>query len=105
MDEQKPHLSVLGKCALAASFLFAIGIWFFVAESDSSLVAKQPAPRPTPDPQWEPHSPPRLHHPEDTSFNPGRRKSKQTRLRDEVMSGAISRAAKDPSSMFDMSTP
>ena len=36
MEAARPHLSGLGKCALFTSFIFAVAIWWVVAESDAS---------------------------------------------------------------------
>ncbi len=36
MQDARAQLSGLGKCALFSSFIFAVGIWLVVAESDAS---------------------------------------------------------------------
>lgn len=127
----KPHLSGLGKCALFTSFIFAVAIWWVVAESNTSAMeyrtplVKPEATRTTtyaqavaaaarthtggdrlrgtsPDARRSVRS---RNGTRQQLGGSGRRETAERQRELELKTQEIQEAQKDPNSMFDMSNP
>ena len=114
MEEIQPepkrlNLAGLAKCALIASFLLALAVWWCVPDADSSQLALKHAPPPPPPPLLL-----RAHHAMHNHVSehgpPGRarRRFAPPRAPSERVSAQteeIRKAHSDPNSLYDMSTP
>jgi|TARA_B110000196_G_C21011503_1_gene598150 hypothetical protein len=128
-EASKPILSGLGKCALFTSFIFAVAIWWVVAESNTSAMEYRtplikPATRTTyaqavaaaarthtggdrlrgtsPDARRSVRS---RNGTRQQLNGSGRRETAERQRELELKTQEIQEAQKDPNSMFDMSNP
>lgn len=130
MEAAKPHLSGLGKCALFASFIFAVAIWWVVAESNTSAMEYRTPLKPeaaTRTSYAQAHAAAARAHTggdrlrgtsPDTRRSArsrngtrqqlggaGRRETAERQRELDLKTQEIQEAQKDPNSMFDMSNP
>lgn len=113
---EQAKIPILAKCILGTSFILAVGIWFFVTDSNGAMLPYNPQPHgeqpsalgaarhrrqqivergsaATP-----PQRPP-------TAERKPVRQARKGDVFDQMKSREVKEAAGDPNSMFDMSTP
>eukprot|EP00965_Chrysotila_dentata_P203200 6181565-Pleurochrysis_carterae.AAC.2 len=126
-EDGRPYLPALAKCALASSFLLALGIWFVVndpvlpspvvrsvgpAESEGAGIGLRSAGSAGSSSRGSLHA----QHPHKVLTSDGLQQSRRRRPRsplpreylhatDRQKSEEVQNASSDPTSMFDMSTP